>query len=252
MKIVNKIIAAISESGIPCNAEFSDYRMDVLQNKICLQKPMCAFAGIKKFTVSGDKKIPTVQVRITLQGGEKRVDGAILTETAENVIVPAVQNCGENISKTEISEVKLNTKTGLLYCEIIFEISAPTDAEDEKLPDIASFKGINIYVEKYSFSRSALTAETALISGSTLLNFGGGGTVKIKLSGTTAGEEVSNLKKLDALLKSGEEFPLAYGGASFKKVMLSKYSYSGENGEAEKAELEFIGVCGVEAAQEEE
>ena len=121
-------------------------------------------------------------MRITLQGGEKHVNGATLTETAENVIVPAVQKCGENISKTEISEVKLNTKTGMLYCEIIFEVSAPADGEDDKNTNIASFKGINIYVEEYSFSRSALTAETTLISGSTLLNFGGGGTVKIKLS----------------------------------------------------------------------
>lgn len=248
MNIVNKFIAAVSENGIPCRHEFSDYRIDVLQ------KPVCAFAGVKKFTLSGEEKIPTVQVRITLQGSEQRVDGAMLTETAENVVVPAVQGCGENISKTEISEVKLNAKTGMLYCEIIFEVSAPADDEEEKNPDIASFKGINIYVEEYSFSRSALTAETALISGSTLLNFGGGGAVKIKLSGTAAveGEEVSNLKKLDALLTSGEEFPLAYGGASFERVMLSKYSCGGKNGEAEKAELEFIGVCGVEVTPKEE
>ena len=248
MNIVNKFIAAVSESGIPCCHEFSDYRIDVLQ------KPMCAFAGIKKFTVSGDEKAPAVQVRITLQGGETRVDGAMLAETAENVIVPAVRNCGENISKTEISEVKLNAKTGMLYCEIIFEISAPANGgdEDEKHPDIVSFKGISIFVEEYSFSRSALTAETALISGSTLLNFGGGGTVKIKLSGTAAVEEGSAVQKLDALLTSGEEFPLAYGGASFERVILSKYSCIGENGKTEKAELEFIGVCGVEAVQEEE
>lgn len=248
MNIVNKFIAAVSESGIPCCHEFSDYPITVLQ------KPICAFAGVKKFTLSGEEKIPTVQVRITLQGGETRVDGAALTETAENVVVPAVQKCSENISKTEISEVKLNSKTGLLYCEIIFEVSAPADDEEEKNPDIASFKGINIYVEEYSFSRSALTAETALISGSSLLHFGGGGTVKIKLSGTAAdeGDEVSALKKLDALLTSGEEFSLAYGGASFERVMLSKYSCGGKNGEAEKAELEFIGVCGVEITPKEE
>ena len=245
MNIVNKFISAVSESGIPCCHEFSDYRIDVLQ------KPMCAFAGIKKFTVSGEDKVPTVQVRITLQGGETRVDGALLTETAENVIIPAVRKCGENISKTEISEVKLNTKTGLLYCEIIFEVSAHAE-DDGKNSDIASFNGINIYVEEYSFSRSALTAETALINGSTLLNFGGGGAVKIKLSGTAAVEEGSAVQKLDALLTSGEEFPLAYGGASFEKVILSKYSCIGENGKTEKAELEFIGVCGVEAVQEEE
>ena len=249
MNIVKKIIAAVSESGIPCRHEFSDYRIDVLQ------KHMCAFAGIKKFTVSGDEKAPAVQVRITLQGGETRVDGALLAETAENVIVPAVRKCGENISKTEISEVKLNAKTGMLYCEIIFEISAPAEVgdEDEKHFNIVSFKGISIFVEEYSFSRSALTAETALISGSTLLNFGGGGAVKIKLSGTAAveGEEISNLKKLDALLTSGEEFSLAYGGAKFAKVILSKYSCVGENGEAENVQLEFIGVCGVEAVPKE-
>lgn len=250
MNIVNKFIAAVSENGIPCSHEFSDYRIDVLQ------KPMCAFAGVKKFTVSGDDKVPTVQVRITLQGSEKRVDGAMLTETAENVIVPTVQKCGESISKTEISEVKLNAKTGMLYCEIIFEVSAPAEVgdEEEKHFDIASFKDINVYVEEYSFTRSAQTAETVLISGSSLLHFGGGGSVKIKLSGTIALEdgEVSAVPKLDALLTSGEEFSFAYGGASFEKVVLSKYSCVGENGEAEKAELEFIGVCGVEAVQEED
>lgn len=251
MNIVNKFIAAVSESGIPCSHEFSDYRIDVLT------APMCAFAGIKKFTVSGDDTVPTVQVRITLQGSEKRVDGSMLTETAENVIVPAVKKCGENISKTEISEVKLNAKTGLLYCEIIFEVSASADSEDEKNPDIASFEGINIYVEEYSFSRSAMTAETALISGSSVLSFGGGGTVKIKLSGTAASSveedgEVPAVLMLDALLTSGNKFTLAYGGASFEELMLSKYSCGSENGRTEKVQLEFIGVCGAEAVQEEE
>lgn len=246
MNIVNKFIAAVSESGIPCEHEFSDYRIDVLQ------KPMCAFAGIKKFSLNDGDTVPTVQVRITLQGSEKRVDGAVLAETAESIIVPAVKKCGENISKTEISEVKLNTKTGMLYCEIIFEVSASA-SEEEKNPDIASFKDINVYVDEYSFSRSALTAETALISGGTMLHFGGGGTVKIKLSGTAAeDEETSVLQKLDGLLTSGEKFSLTYGGASFDSVMLSKYSWDGEKGEAKKAELEFIGVCGVTAASEEE
>lgn len=245
MNIVNKFIAAVSESGIPCEHEFSDYRIDVLQ------KPMCAFAGIKKFSLNDGDTVPTVQVRITLQGSEKRVDGAVLAETAESIIVPAVKKCGENISKTEISEVKLNTKTGMLYCEIIFEVSASA-SEEEKNPDIASFKDINVYVEEYSFSRSALTAETALISGGTMLHFGGGGTVKIKLSGTAAeDEETSVLQKLDGLLTSGEKFSLTYGGASFDSVMLSKYSWDGEYGEAKKAELEFIGVCGVTAVTEE-
>lgn len=248
MNIVNKFIAAVSESGIPCEHEFSDYRIDVLQ------KPMCAFAGIKKFSMESKDTVPTVQVRVTLQGSEKRVDGALLTETAESIIIPAVKKCGENISKTEISEVKLNSKTGLLYCEIIFEVSAPAAGKEEKNPDIASFKGINVYVEKYSFSRSALTAETALISGSTMLHFGGVGTVKIKLSGTASAEdeEASAVPELDALLTSGEKFSLAYGGISFDSVMLSKYSCGGEIGGAEKAELEFIGVCGVEAVSEEE
>lgn len=247
MNIVNKFIAAVSESGIPCEHEFSDYRIDVLQ------KPMCAFAGIKKFSMESKDTVPTVQVRVTLQGSEKRVDGALLTETAESIIIPAVKKCGENISKTEISEVKLNSKTGLLYCEIIFEVSAPAAGEEEKTPDIASFKSINVYVEKYSFSRSALTAETALISGSTMLHFGGVGTVKIKLSGTAAEDEgISVLQKLDALLTSGERFPLTYGGANFGSVMLLKYSWDGEYGEAKKAELEFIGVCGVTSDAEEE
>lgn len=243
MNIVNKFIAAVSESGIPCHGEFSDYRIDVLQ------KPVCAFAGVKKFTVSGRDGTPAVQVRITLQGSEKRVDGALLTETAENTVIPAVQGCGENISKTEISEVKLNTKTGLLYCEIIFEVTA---AEGEIVPDTAYFKDIKIYVEEYSFSRSALTAETALISGGTLLSFGGGGAVKIKLSGAASVEDglTSAVSRLDELLTSGETFPFTYGGASFDSVMLSKYACQGENGGTEKAELEFIGVCGVTVPKE--
>lgn len=247
MNIVNKFIAAVADSGIPCEHEFSDCRIDVLQ------KPMCAFAGIKKFSMSGKDTVPTVQVRITLQGGEKRVDGAVLAETAESIIVPAVKKCGENITKTEISEVKLNAKTGLIYCEIIFEVSASVADKEEKNPDIATFEGINIYVEEYSFSRAALTSETALISGSTMLHFGGVGSVKIKLSGTASEEEgVSVLQKLDGLLTGGESFSLTYGGAVFDNVMLSKYSWDGEYGEAKNAELEFIGVCGVEAVQKEE
>ena len=245
MNIVNKFAAAVSESGIPCSHEFSDYRIDILQ------KPICAFAGIKKFSLKDGDTAPTVQARITLQGSEKRVDSSVLIETAENLIVPAVLKCGENISKTEISEVKLNNKTGLLYCEIIFEVSAA--AADENNTDIAVFKGINVYVEEYSFSRSALTAETALISGSTILHFGGVGAVKIKLSGTAAEDEgTSVLQKLDGLLASGESFSLTYGGAGFDRVILSKYSWDGENGEAKKAELEFIGVCGVKTVQKEE
>ncbi len=243
MNIINKFIAAVSESGIPCHSEFSDYPITDLQ------KPLCAFAGVKKFTVSG--KDVTLAVQVTIQGSEKRVDGAFLTETAENVVVPAVKGCGENISKTEISEVKQNVKTGLLYCEIVFEITPPETAEEDPDVDLAVFKGIKIFVEEYSFSRTALTAETALISGSTVLSFGGGGTVKIKLSGTAAvdGEEASAVPKLDGLLTSGEVFSLSCGGTVFEKVILSKYSCKGENGKEEKAELEFIGVCAVKGEE---
>ncbi|MCM1479751.1 MAG: hypothetical protein NC085_08595, partial [Muribaculaceae bacterium] len=212
MNIIGKFAAAVSERGIPCHSEFSDYPITVLQ------KPVCAFVGVKKLTVSGSEKVPTVQVRITLQGSEKRVDGAFLTETAENVIVPAVKGCGENISKTEISEVKQNVKTGLLYCEIIFEITPPEGEEESpEVPielDFAAFKGIKIFVEEYSFTRAALTAETALIGGETALSFGGGSTVKIKLKGAAAAEDETAFVTalLDGLLTSGEEFSLAYGG----------------------------------------
>lgn len=248
MNAVNKFIAAVSECGIPCNYEFSDYPITVLQ------KPVCAFAGVKKLTVNGNEKVPSVQVRITLQGSEKRVDGAFLTETAENVVVPAVLGCGENVSKTEISEVKQNVKTGLLYCEIVFEITPPaSEGESPEIPielDFAVFKGIKIFVEEYSFSRAALTAETALISGETVLSFGGGSTVKIKLKGAaTAENEMLVTALLDGLLTSGESFSLSYGGAVFGNVILSKYVCKGEVGETEKAELEFVGVCN--AAQKE-
>lgn len=249
MNIVNKIIAAVSEQGIPCEHEFSDFRIDILT------KPMCAFVGVKKFSIKEGETVPAVQARVTLQGGESRVDGSLLTETAENVIVPAVKKCVENISKTEISEVKLNAKTGMLYCEIIFETSAPENGEEEILPDIASFKGIRVYAEEYSFSRAALTYETALIGGGTVLHFGGGSTVKIKLSGAlvkeSGCEDVSAAPALDALLTSGESFSFSYGGAGFGGVMLSKYVCKGGKDGTEKAELEFIGVCGAAAASEE-
>lgn len=241
MDAVNGIISAVEDCGIPCVHEFSDYRVDVLT------KPMCAFVGVKRYSLKDAETVPEVQVRITLQGGENRVDGALLTETAENVIVPAVLGKCENISKTEISEVKLNTKTGMLCCEIIFTFAAPETEEGEETPDLtefAEFGGVKIYAPEYEVSRAALTAETNLISGGTVLHFGGGGVLKIKMKGfADSGAAV----KLDALLRGGGKFSLGFMGAVFGDVMLSKYSCE-SGAELDKAELEFIGVSAVSAA----
>lgn len=243
MNIVNSIIAAVEECGIPCVYEFSDYRIDVLT------KPICAFVGVKKFTVKGAGTVPEIQARITLQGGEKRVDGALITETAENIIVPAVRGKYENISKTEISEVKLNTKTGMLYCEIVFTAAPPeTEEEAPDLSEFAEFGGVKIYAPKYEVSRSALTSETALISGGTVLHFSGGGIAKIKMKGfADSGAAV----KLDALLRGGGKFSLSLMGAVFGNVMLSKYSCESD-ATLDKAELEFLGNSPVVQIPEQE
>lgn len=117
MYIISKIVNAVAAAGIPCEAEYTKSRLDVHKSGFC------AFAGMKRLSFSrlraglGDA---AAEVRVTLRAAENISDGAVLLETAEKIVLPAVMGCGEEFSAVEISEVKLDGKTGRLYCEIIF------------------------------------------------------------------------------------------------------------------------------------
>lgn len=111
----------------------------------------------------------------------------------------------------------------------------------------AVFGGVKIFVEDYSVERAAAVSETALLSGTSALHFGGGSTAKIRLSGTTSEPAAV---ALDGLLTSGTEFTLTYKGMVFEGVSLVKYSCAGKSGESERVAAEFR--FGGSVADEEE
>lgn len=111
----------------------------------------------------------------------------------------------------------------------------------------AVFGGVTVYAEEYSVERTAAVSETTLLEGASALHFGGGGTARIRISGT-ASEPAA--VKLDGLLTSGTEFTLTYKGMVFEGVSLVKYSCAGKSGESERVAAEFR--FGGSAADEEE
>ena len=111
----------------------------------------------------------------------------------------------------------------------------------------AEFGGIKIFVDEYSVERTAETGETVLIDGRTSLRFGGGGTLKIKLVGSSS---KPCAHKLDTLLKSGEKTELTYAGAEASDLILAKYSCAGKSGSSEKVTVEFIGAGTVGEAEQ--
>lgn len=102
----------------------------------------------------------------------------------------------------------------------------------------AEFGGVKLFVEEYTFSRSAATGENILIDGTVSLYSGGGKAVKIKLVGTA---ENSCADKLDTLLCGGARLTLSYAGMTFEDVILSGYTCSGKSGASEKVTAEFSG-----------
>lgn len=103
----------------------------------------------------------------------------------------------------------------------------------------AEFGGIRLYIDEYSFERAADTNAVTLLDGSTALRFGGGGVLKIKLTGTSEG---SCAARLDGLLSGGEGLTLSYAGITFSDVIVTKYSCLGKSGVSERVSAEFSGV----------
>ena len=102
----------------------------------------------------------------------------------------------------------------------------------------AEFGGVKLFVDEYSFSRSAAVGETLLSGGTVSLYNGGGKAVKIKLVGTA---EKSCADALDTLLCGGTRLSLSYSGMTFENVVLSGYSCSGKSGFSENVAVEFSG-----------
>ncbi|MCM1022466.1 MAG: hypothetical protein NC395_00210 [Prevotella sp.] len=106
----------------------------------------------------------------------------------------------------------------------------------------AEFGGVKLFVEEYSFSRSAAVGETVLTSGSVYLWNGGAKAVRIKLTGTS---ETPCADVLDGLLRNGTAFSLTYAGMVFDGVFLVSYDCAGKSGGSEKVGVEFIGRSNV-------
>lgn len=112
----------------------------------------------------------------------------------------------------------------------------------------AEFGGVKLFVEEYSFSRSAAVGETVLTNGSVYLWNGGAKAVRIKLSGTS---ESPCADVLDGLLQSGAVFALTYAGMAFDGVFLTDYTCGGKSGSSEKVSVEFIGKTTAAAKEAE-
>lgn len=112
----------------------------------------------------------------------------------------------------------------------------------------AVFGNIKIFVDEYSVERTAEAGGTVLIDGRTALRFGGGGTVRIKLIGSSSKPCAD---KLDTLLKSGERIKLAYAGIETSDLITAKYSCAGKSGSSEKVTVEFIGAGTVGEAEQD-
>ena len=118
MNIITKIISAVTAAGIDCQREYC--RTNGYNGK---KGFLHAYAGIRKIKLerlrNGVSDV-SVQVRVTVQtfGSE----GALVQTAAEEIVVPAVMTCGEEVYGAEISETFYDVKSDRVYCEIIFDI----------------------------------------------------------------------------------------------------------------------------------
>lgn len=113
----------------------------------------------------------------------------------------------------------------------------------------AEFGDIKLFVEEYSFSRSAAVGETMLSSGSVYLWNGGAKAVRIRLSGTS---ETPCADVLDGLLRNGTKLTLTYAGMVFADVFLTDYKCDGKSGCSERVSVEFAGKSDVAEKEDEE
>ena len=112
----------------------------------------------------------------------------------------------------------------------------------------AEFGSVKLFVEEYSFSRSAAVGEAMLSSGSVYLWNGGAKAVRIRLSGTS---ETPCAYVLDGLLRNGTKLSLAYAGMVFANVFLTDYKCDGKSGSSEKVAVEFAGSADVAEKEDE-
>ena len=112
MNIVNPIITAISEAGIPCCDEYGADRFEKKRGEVH------AYAGIKKIRLErlrcGVSDV-TAYVRVTVQAFGS--EGEAVRTAAEKTVIPAVMD-----GSAEISETFYEAKCDRVYCEIIFEV----------------------------------------------------------------------------------------------------------------------------------
>ncbi|MGN0675099.1 MAG: hypothetical protein ACI4KG_05075 [Oscillospiraceae bacterium] len=101
----------------------------------------------------------------------------------------------------------------------------------------AVFGGVKIFVEEYSFSRSAAAGETQLANGGVSVFNGGGKAVRVKLCGTSEGPCADIL---DGLLCNCTALDLIYGGMQFGGAVLTSYKCEGKSGGSERVTAEFV------------
>ena len=116
--ILDNIINAVNSAGIVCEREYCR-----LAGYNRADKSVSAYAGVRKISferLHGGSADVSVQVRVTVQAFG--ADGGKVQNCAENIVVPAVLNCGEEFFGAEISEVQYEVKTDRVYCEIFFDV----------------------------------------------------------------------------------------------------------------------------------
>ena len=117
MNIVNPIITAISDAGIPCCDEYGADRFEKKRGEVH------AYAGIKKIKLErlrcGVSDV-TAHVRVTVQAFGS--EGEAVRTAAEKTVIPAVMDGGAEVYSAEISETFYEAKCDRVYCEIIFEV----------------------------------------------------------------------------------------------------------------------------------
>lgn len=107
-------------------------------------------------------------------------------------------------------------------------------AADKYCAEIGTVK---LFVEEYSFSRSTVIGETALLNGKVAFRNGGEKAMRITLSGKS---EQPCAHLLDMLVSSGEAIPIEYGGMLFSDAVLVSYTCKGRSGSSEAVTVEFI------------
>lgn len=101
----------------------------------------------------------------------------------------------------------------------------------------AEFGLIKLFVEEYTFSRSAATGETVLLNGDVIFRNGGEKAVRVTFSGKS---ESPCAHLLDKMVSSGVTVSVEYSGMLFADSVLVSYICKGISGNSEAVTVEFI------------